>query len=84
MAEAIEFGFGKIDRPLRRDGALGDHDDRCVAATAVAAPDPLADLVDVEGLLRNQRDRGTARQARPGGDVPDVSAHHLDDHDPVV
>src|SRR6478736_543004 len=65
-------------RPFR------DDDDGGEAALLVAVDDPLADLVDVEGLLRHERDGGASGEARPDRDVADVPAHDLDDEDAVV
>ena len=77
-------GRGDLHRPLERRRALGDDDDRREAALLVAVHDALAHLVDVEGLLGHQRDRGAAGEAGPDRDVPDVATHHLDDEDAVV
>jgi hypothetical protein len=43
-----------------------------------------AHLVDVERVLGHQHHRRPAGDARPRGDVAGVTAHDLDDHDPVV
>src|SRR5690606_9693961 len=69
---------------LGRHGALGDDDDRERGVRAVAVLESLDDLLDVEGLLRGQDDLGPARDARGHRDPPRVTAHDLDDHDPVV
>src|SRR5437762_2918651 len=50
----------------------------------VAMADPLADVVDVEGLLGDQDDVGATGHAGVGGDPAGVAAHDLADHDPVV
>ena len=50
----------------------------------MAVLDPLGHVVDVEGLLGHQGDGGTARDARPRGDVAHVPSHELGHEDPVV
>ena len=69
---------------LLRHRALGDDDDRGVAATLVTALDAIAHLVDVERHLRDQDDGRAAGDAGVGGDPAAVAAHHLDHHHPVV
>ena len=83
---AVDVDLGRRDREGAGlgQGALGDDDDGGVAALLVAPDDALAHLVDVEGLLGGQRDRGAAGEARPDRDVADVAAHHLDDEHAVV
>ena len=63
--------------------ALGDDDDRGEPSLE-AASDQLADLLEVEGLLRDQDDVGAAGEPGVEGDPAGVTAHHLDDQDPVV
>src|SRR6478752_1835846 len=69
VAVLVDLGRRDLHRPLLRRRALGDDDDRGEAALLVPVHDPLADLVDVEGLLGRQDDRRPTGQARPHGDV---------------
>ena len=69
--------LGDGERARDRLGALGDHDDRGVAALVVAAVEVGAHLVDVERDLGDQHDawrrrrcRRTSRSSRCGGPSP--------------
>ena len=75
---------GHLHRPLLRQRALGDDDDREEAPARVAAPDQLADLVDVERPLGDQDHVAAAGDPRVERDPAGVAAHHLDHHHPVV
>src|SRR5579862_9726115 len=64
--------------------AFADDDDREVLAARVAAADAVRDLVEVDGLLRDEDHVGAAGDAAHDGDPAGVAAHHLDDHHAVV
>ena len=55
-----------------------------VRAARVAAPQLLADLLDVEGALGDEDRVGAAGDPGVGRDPAGVAAHHLDDHHAVV
>ena len=66
-----------------RVGALGDHHYRRVPGLEPVL-DVLADLLDVERLLRDEDDVRAAGDARVQCDPAGAAAHHLDDERPVM
>ena len=83
VAEGVELLLLGLGHAADRRRALGDDDDRREAGLE-AAPDQLADLLEVERLLRDQDHVGAAGEPGVEGDPAGVAAHHLDDQDPVV
>ena len=73
-----------IRSPSSGQRALGDDDDRRVAACWKRRLDPAGDLVDVERLLGDQDDVGAAGHAGVQRDPAGVPAHDLDDQRAVV
>jgi hypothetical protein len=67
-----------------RGGALGDDDDREVAALGVAPAQAVADLVHVERALGHEDHVSAAGEAAVRRDPARMAAHHLDDDDAVV
>ena len=84
MAELVGLAVRDLQRALLGQRALGDDDDREHATARVAAPDQLADLVEVERLLGDQDHVGAAGEPGVERDPAGVAAHHLDHHHPVV
>ena len=84
VPELVEGAGREDERALGRLGPFRHDDDRRVATPAVAAPQELAHLVDVEGQLGHEDDGGPAGDAGVGGDPARVPSHHLDEEHPVV
>ena len=84
VAEVVVHPLADVDRARDRLGALGHDHDRRIPALFVAPGEVQANLLDVEGDLRDQHHAGAAGDAGVGGDPAAVAAHHLDDHHPVV
>lgn len=80
-------GLGALPRQhvlvILGDEALGDDHQRG-PAPVVGLPHPRADLVHGDLLLRDQHRVGPGGHPREQGDPPDVAAHDLGDHAPVV
>src|SRR5690625_1656398 len=70
-----EFGWSR---------ALGDHDDREVTALALSCPDPLADHLDIEGVLGDEYHICAPSNPSISRDPSRMVTHHLYDYDPVV
>src|ERR1700729_2313385 len=83
VAERVQRRFVRRQAPVYRAGALGHHDDRGVPRLEPVLH-VIADLLDVELLLRDQDDVGAAGHSRMQRDPARVPAHHLDDQRPVV
>ena len=81
--KASSSPVARLGHAADRLGPLGDDDDRREAGLEPAA-DQLADLLEVEGLLRDQDHVGAAGEPGVEGDPAGVAAHHLDDQHPVV
>ena len=84
MAELVLLALDGLHRALLRQRALGDDDDREVAAARVAAADQPAHLLDVERALGDQDHAGAAGQPGVQRDPAGVATHHLHDHHAVV
>ena len=84
VAELVLLPGGELHGALLGKRALRHHHDRERPAASVPAPHQAADFLDVEGPLRDQDHVGAAGDAGMQGDPAGVTAHHLDDHHPVV
>ena len=84
VTEGVDLAAGNREGAFLRCGALGDDDDRRVAALAVTLLDLGRDLVDVERLLGDEDLGGTAGHTRVHRDPTGVAAHHLADENAVV
>ena len=78
VTERIDLAARDGEGAFRRDGALGDDDDRRVATLAVTLRELGGDVVDVERLLGSQDHGAAAGNAGIQCDPAGVPAHHLD------
>ncbi len=84
MAELVGLVRLHGHRPRNRRRALRDHHDRERRPAAVAVQDLVAHLVDVERLLGDEDDVGTAGETRVQRDPAGMAAHDLAHHHAVV
>ena len=65
-------------------GAFGHHDDAEVLTAIMTHLDRLDDLFYRHVVLGHQNQISATGDPSVHGDPPRVTAHHLDDHDPIV
>ena len=84
MAEGVFLGRLYDQGCILGLGPLGHDDDAEELSPLPALEDLTADLIHVEGEFRDEDDVGAAGEAPLDGDPAGVTAHDLDDHDPVM
>ena len=84
MAELVDTALAQRNRTRNWLGAFGDHANEVRVPTLEAPFDEPAHLLDIEGLLGNQRHVRARSHSGVQRDPAGVSAHHLHQHHPLV
>ena len=84
MAELIDAAVPQVHRTLNRFRALGDDADEMRGSALEPLFDQTAHLLDVVGLLGDQRHVRAGGQPGIQRDPAGVPSHHLDQHHPLM